>query len=269
MILVHVTTHWFRRLLTKRMHVEESAAVAVSKGIYYFLAAIVLYYALFAVQIPLTVFTFLGGALAIGVGFGAQNLINNFISGLILLVERPIKIGDIVEVDAQGGRIVNIGARCSQLHTFNGFDVLIPNSQFLEHKVINWTHADAKIRFSVSVGVEYGSPTRDVSQMIMEAVTEHGRVLEDPVPVVLFKEFADNSLVFEAYFWVDMATGVDPRVVQSDLRHRISYLFAQAGIGIPFPQRTVHFSSDQPVAIRVLQDEPPAAEAQPEDNSDA
>ncbi|GMV99294.1 MAG: hypothetical protein AMXMBFR84_04330 [Candidatus Hydrogenedentota bacterium] len=258
MVVVHFLTRWIRRLLIERMHVEEGAAIGISKGFYYLLIVIVVYYALFVVQIPLTVFTFLGGALAIGVGFGAQNLINNFISGLILLVERPIKIHDIVDVDGHNGRIVNVGARCSQMRTFTGVDVLIPNSHFLEKNVVNWTHSDTRVRFSISIGVEYGSPTRDVGQLIMDAVKEHGRIQEDPAPVVLFRDFGDNALIFEAFFWVDLATGVDPRVVQSDLRHRISYMLSEANIGIPFPQSSVHLSTEKPLRVEVVS---PVAEA--------
>src|SRR4029079_13795478 len=125
-----------RRALRARPHIDPNATAAFERVVHYGLLALVVLGALYTVNIPLTIFTFFGGALAIGVGFGAQNLINNFISGLILMVERPIKIGDIVEIDGQRGRVVEIGARCSRVYLFTGIDILVPNSVFLEKSVV-------------------------------------------------------------------------------------------------------------------------------------
>jgi len=241
-----------RRFVMSRFHADAGVASQVQKGVFYFLAVLVVFVALTTVEIPLTVFAYLGGALAIGVGFGAQNLINNFISGLILLMERPIKVGDIVDVDGIRGRVVNIGSRCSQVRRFDGIDMLVPNSSFLEKNVTNWTLSDLVIRFSVSVGVAYGSPIREVSHLMRKAVEEHGKVLKEPEPVIVFEEFGDNALVFTAYFWLEITTMMDQRVVASDIRFRIDKLFREAGICIAFPQRDVHLDSQRPVQIELV-----------------
>ena len=247
-----------RKMAIDRFHAEESFAASLEKGLYYALAIAVVLFALNAVEIPLTVFAFFGGALAIGVGFGAQTLINNFISGIIMLIERPIKVGDIVDVEGVRGRVVNIGSRCCQVRLFDGIDILVPNSIFLEQKVVNWTLSDSILRFSVSVGVAYGSPTRDVAQLIEKAVNEHGRVLKTPPPVILFEEFGDNSLKFTVNFWLEVGRPMDFRIVCSDIRFRIDRLFREAGITIAFPQRDVHVETMSPLRIALV--DPDAAE---------
>lgn len=237
---------------TERFKAEESVAVPIEKALFYVMVVIIVLLALKTVRIPVTIFAYLGGAIAIGIGFGAQNLINNFISGLIMLLERPIKVGDIVELDGVRGRVVNIGSRCSQVKRFDGIDILVPNSAFLEKNVTNWTLSDPVVRFSVSVGVAYGSPTREVSTLIERAVTEHGKVLKRPEPVVVFEDFGDSALVFSVYFWLELTTMMDQRVVCSDIRFRIDKLFREAGISIAFPQRDLHIDSIRPVQVEIV-----------------
>ncbi|HOE67028.1 MAG TPA: mechanosensitive ion channel [Candidatus Hydrogenedentes bacterium] len=238
-----------KRVAETRFRVDENVAATVEKMVYYALVALVTLLALSAVRIPLTVFTFLGGALAIGVGFGAQNLINNFISGLILLFERPIKIGDIVEIDGQTGRIINIGARCSQLRLFNGVDILVPNSVFLEKNVVNWTLAEPLRRFSITLGVSYGSPIEEVRRLMRHATENHPSVLKQPAPVVVFKDFGDSALLFETFYWLPLDGVTDSRLVGSDIRAEIDRMFKEAGIVFPFPQRDVHLTTLTPLQV--------------------
>lgn len=252
--LTRVLTRVLRRALLARPHIDPNASAAIERLVHYALILAVVLFALNTVNIPLTVFTFFGGALAIGVGFGAQNLINNFISGLILMAERPIKIGDIVEIEGERGRITEIGARCSRLTLFTGIDILVPNSSFLEKSVTNWTHADTKIRLSLKVGVAYGSNTRDVTRLIAKAIDDHGKIQKHPAPNVLFTDFGDSALVFEAFFWIDLKEEVDGRVVCSDLRHMIDRAFREAGIVIDYPQQDVHIDTAKPVEVRILRD---------------
>lgn len=242
-----------RRVALAKLRIEESVAVPIEVGVFYTLIVLTVLFALSVVHIPLTVFAYLGGALAIGVGFGAQNLIGNFISGIIMLLERPIKIGDIVEVDGVFGIVRKIGARCSHLRRFDGIDMLVPNSSFLEKNVVNWTLSDRKVRFSISVGVAYGSPTREVERLILQAAEEHPRVLAEPAPVVVFENFADNALVFVCYFWIELFREVDSRTVCSDLRHRVNELLHAANITIAFPQRDVHLDVQRPVRVALVQ----------------
>lgn len=244
-----------RAFVVARFHAEEGFAASLEKGSYYALIVAVVLFALSLVEIPLTVFAFFGGALAIGIGFGAQNLMNNFISGIIMLIERPIKVGDIVDVEGVRGHVVNIGSRCCQVKLFDGVDILVPNSVFLEQKVVNWTLSDAVLRFSVSVGVAYGSPTRDVAQLIEKAVEDHGKILKMPAPLVIFENFGENALIFTVYFWLEVDRPMDYRVVCSDLRFRIDRLFREAGITIAFPQQDVHLDSLSPLKVSLVEPE--------------
>ncbi len=240
--------------LTKRLKWPKSKAAPFRKIAFGVMFICVLIFSFVTVNIPLAVFTFLGGALAIGLGFGAQHLINNFISSLILLFDRSIKVGDIVEVDGEGGRVMNIGMRNSRIHRFDGIDMLVPNSKFLQEKVTNWT-LDPKIRYSVSVGVAYGSPTRETERVIMKAIETHPMVLKDPPPTILLDQFGESSLVFTCYFWMELISNRDNRIAASEIRHVIIELLEKAGIAISFPQRDVHLDSSRPLEVKVLSSE--------------
>ena len=208
--------------------------------------------ALVTVRIPLTVFAFLGGALAIGVGFGAQNLINNFISGFILLAERPIRPGDIIEIENVRCRVETIGERCTRVRRFDGIEILIPNSQLLEQSVTNMTHSDERMRASIKVGVAYGSPTRHVQEVLAQIAVEHPLVLKEPKPMVIFESLGENALNFVLFFWVDLPAQPDWRMVASDLLHRICEIMAEEGIAIAFPQRDIHLDAARPIQVEVI-----------------
>lgn len=207
-------------------------------------------------RIPLTVFAFLGGALAIGVGFGTQTIIRNFISGLILLAERRIQIGDIIEVDGVTGTVTAVDLRSSTVLGFDGVETAVPNATLLENKVTNWTHSDKRVRRTVKVGVAYGSPLREVADILDECAKRHGVVLEDPPPVVVLEDFGADALVFALYFWVELRTGVSAMQVASDLRFMIAKRFAETGIEIAFPQRDVHLDASKPLRVEIAA--PPA-----------
>jgi len=241
-----------RWIVIRRFKKDESYANQVSKIFLLILFIGVLVFSLVSVNIPLAVFAFLGGALVIGVGFGAQHLINNFISGMILLFDRSITVGDIVEVDGQGGRVTAINMRSSHIKRFDGVELLVPNSQFLQHKVTNWTLSDKRMRYSIAVGVAYGSPTRKVSQVLLDTVEDHEMVLKDPPAAVLFDDFADNALTFTVYFWIELISVRDNRAIVSEIRHRISEALASAGIVIAFPQRDVHINAQSPIAVKII-----------------
>lgn len=253
--LAVVLGRFLRRILLLRGASETAAALG------YRLFNIVLVFVLFVValsmvNIPFTTFSFLGGALAIGIGFGAQNLVNNFISGVILLMERPIEIGHIIEVDGIRGTVRKIGARFSQIRRFDGVDLLVPNSLLLEQKVTNLTLEDQSLRVTIRVGVAYGTPTREASQRILEAAEEHGLVMKDPPPFVVFEEFGDSALVFTLFFWVALDASTSWLVIASDVRHMIDRTLREAGITISFPQRDVHVDVKGPVAV-TLEDKLP------------
>lgn len=241
-----------RRWMLKRYAGDESAALlwlrlaSIGMGI----GLVVL--ALITAHIPLTAFAFMGGALALGIGFGAQNILNNFISGMILLVEKPIKLGDIVEVDGIRGRVHDIGSRCCQVQRFDGIDMLIPNSVFLEQTVTNWTLSDQLLRFSVTVGIAYGSPVETAMRLVREAVTDHASVLKVPMPLVLLEDFGDNALLLRVDYWLDLNLQDNSRQVASEIRLGIDQRFAEHGIAIPFPQRDIHLDSSEPIRVEMV-----------------
>jgi small-conductance mechanosensitive channel len=255
LVLARVVTRFIGYRLSSAPRLDQTAATAVEKVLYYFALVILLLFALRAVNIPLTVFTVFGGAIAIGLGFGAQNLLNNFISGFILMIERPVKIGDLIEVENHFGIIEEIGSRCTRIRTAGNIHILVPNSSFLEKNIINWTLADLNIRSHISVGVVYGSDTRQVKQLLLKAAGEHGKVLKEPEPFVLFTDFGDNALIFEIYFWISIQRLMDRRVIESDLRFIINELFREAGIVIAFPQRDIHIDTTKPLDLRIAKDQ--------------
>ncbi len=193
--------------------------------------ALLVIYGLNTVRIPFTVFAFLGGALAIGVGFGTQTMLKNFISGVILIFERPFKVGDQVEIDGVVGRIRSIGLRASVIDHGNGIDTLIPNSDLLENQVTNWTFSNSLLRHSVLIAVDHGSPTREVAHCLLAVAADHGLVLDSPEPEVRFEEMSDKALLFRLLYWFDLKR-VSRDSLASDLRFMISKSLAEAGIAL-------------------------------------
>ena len=247
------------RILGRRLHdrfgINENSAAAFQSLSFYTMVVLFTLMGLRFVNVPLTMFTFLGGAIAIGVGFGSQNILNNFISGLILLAERPIRVGDLIQLESLYGTVEHIGARSTRVCTANNMEIIVPNSSFLENNVLNLTLGDNKVRTSVTVGLAYGSPTRDAARLLKRAAQEHGRVLKTPEPFVWFVEFGDNALNFELHFWVEVRNLSERKRVESDMRFKIDQLFREAGIVIAFPQRDVHLGLVRPLDIRLLNDD--------------
>jgi potassium efflux system protein len=244
---------WIRGLLL-RIHMKETTTAVIEKIINYIIVFLIVLFALRVVNIPLTLFTFLGGAVAIGVGFGAQNLINNFISGFIIMAEQPIKIGDLIEIEGSFAMVEEIGARCTRIRTGANVHILVPNSSFLEKNIINWTLSDKEVRAKVTIGVVYGSPVREAERIMLQVAEEHQRIRKVPKPFVLFNDFGDNALIFDLYFWIRMVRIMDRRIIESEIRFRIDELFREAGIVIAFPQRDVHLDTQRPLEFRMIKD---------------
>lgn len=234
---------WTIRLIVMRMRSKGVApdVVHLVRRILFILAFLALFITtLDLINVPITAFAFLSGAVAIGFGFGAQNIINNFISGWILMWERPIRIGDFLEVDGVKGNVETINTRSTRIRRTDGVHMMIPNSKLLENTVVNWTLVDNRSRTTVSVGVAYGSPCRLVASLIEQAVAEQQDVLKEPAPTVIFDEFGDNALMFVAYFWMNASVEGHLRMIRSNIRFRIEELFAENDICIAFPQRDIH-----------------------------
>ncbi len=195
--------------------------------------------------IPITAFAFATGAIAIGVGFGAQNIINNFISGWILIAERPIRINDFIEIDGNMGTVSEVGARSTLIHRTDGVHMLVPNSTLLETTVINWTLLDRNIRTSLRIGVAYGSNPMQVVELMKEAVSGVAEVLDTPPPEYVFEDFGDSALIFDVYFWSHVMGAKTLRSIRSDIRFRISEIFAANDVVIAFPQMDIHLHTQE------------------------
>lgn len=184
----------------------------------------------------------IAGALSVGIGFGLQTIANNFVSGLILLFERPIKVGDLIELDNTLGHVTHINVRRTEVLTFQNAEVMIPNADLISTSVINWTHTDSIGRIEITIGVAYGSDTALVKELLLDAAHSHPRVVRYPLADVLFLDFGESSLNFQLRCFTN---AIASRITTlSDIRFEIDRLFREAGIEIPFPQRTLHFASD-------------------------
>lgn len=249
---VRFVTMITRKRVYARIVKEPSNVATLQTLTYYVLLAFLTLFSLSIANIPLTVFTVLGGALAIGVGFGSQNIVNNFISGIILMFDRPMKVTDFVEIQGTFGQVQKIGFRSTQILSFGNRHLIFPNSNFLQNDFVNWTLLDRLVRFNVSVGVAYGSDVEKVTTLLKEAANEHPRVMKKEEPTVIFRDFGDNSLVFDLYFTIRIQQLADRRLVESELRYNIDRLFRENDVVISFPQRDVHLDNLSPIEVKMI-----------------
>lgn len=241
-----------QKTIVARGHIAEAQARTLRNWAMIFVGMLLAISTLSILKIPLTVFAFFGGALAIGFGFGTQTLIKNFISGIIVLAERKVRVGDILDVDGIVGSVTEINTRSSVIRSADEVETMIPNSLFLENRVTNWTLTNARVRRSIKVGVAYGTSPQKVMDILTQAAARHGLICKEPAPYAVFEDFGDNALVFSVYYWIDISAGANATVIASDLRLLIEKHFTEAGIGVPFPQREMHLSTDTPIEIRML-----------------
>ena len=243
LLLGFILTKTLIKMITKRLVAKKTDPniIHLLQRIFYVIAiAIMLVTTLDLINVPITAFAFLSGAVAIGFGFGAQNIINNFISGWILMWERPIRIGDFLEVESAKGIVEQINTRSTRIRRVDGVHLLIPNSKLLENTVVNWTLVDNIVRSSVKVGVAYGSPAKKVAELILQATTDQKTVISTPMPYVIFDDFGDNALAFEVIFWLDSTSEGGLRMMRSNIRFRLDELFEEHNIVVAFPQRDLH-----------------------------
>lgn len=230
----------FGRIYAQR-GLEKGVQYALHRLLHYAVMGIGLFLALDNLGVSMTALAGLGAILAVGIGFGLQNIAQNFVSGLILLLERPVKQGDFVEVGDTTGTVRAIHARATVVTTLDGVDILVPNGLFITEPVVNETFGNRRIRVRIEVGVAYGSDTQLVREALERVAAAHALVLQEPPPTVLFTEFGESSLDFSLLAWIP-----DPLAkpqITSDLRFAIDREFREAGIEIPFPQRDLHLRS--------------------------
>lgn len=245
-----IISRWVAAKLLNRFGLNKSGVAPLQSISFYLLLASFTMLSLNVLNVPMTVFSFLGGALAIGAGFGSQNIVNNFISGLILLAERPIRVGDVIQLEGMTGTVTQIGARSTKIATGANHEIIVPNSKLLETSVVNWTLSDDTICCAVSIGAAYGSPTREVERLLKTAAQQHEKILQDPPPEVIFSDFGADALMFELRFWLHLRQ-TRKIEVESDLRFAIDELFADRGLVIAYPQRDVHLNVMRPVEVRL------------------
>ena len=186
----------------------------------------------------ITVLLFGSTALLVGIGLGFQNIFKDLISGIFLLFEGTIKVGDIIEADGEVGKVIEINLRSSEILTRDEVTIIIPNSKFVVEKVVNWSHDEERVRFEVNVSVAYGSDVEEVFACLEEAMSEHVEILDKPKPFVRFTNFGESALQFEMIFWSKDMFGIEN--VKSDLRRIVYKKLSENGLAIPFPQRDIH-----------------------------
>ena len=226
-----------------RLKLPRGVPGAISSLTTYSILTLGILVALFGLGLDLSKLTILVGALGVGIGFGMQDLVNNFISGLILIFERPIQVGDAVSVADISGRVQSIGIRSSIIRNWSGADVIVPNGHLISNKLTNWTMTDQLRRIEIKVGVMYGSDVNKVMEILLNCAKENQKILSRPAPYVLFNDFAESYLEFELRCWTSNYT--EWLEIRSDLRVTINNLFEKEGIVIPFPQRDLHIITDR------------------------
>lgn len=211
--------------------------------------------ALHIAGIPLTAFTVLGGALAIGVGFASQNILSNFISGIIMMIERPIRVGDRIQIEGVEGRVTEIGTRSTKVRTVENKHWIVPNSAFLEQNVLNWTLVDSVVRMEISVGVAHRSDVQLVRRVAQQVLAAHEVAEKVPAPRVVFESFGDSSLNFKLQYWFNIDRMSAPTEANSELRFALDKALREANIEVAYPQRDIHVRPGVPLDIRMLKDE--------------
>src|SRR5271165_1953894 len=240
-----------REELLKRLHLKRGIPELISTTVHYLLLLLVFLFAVNAGGVALNKFTVLTGALGVGVGFGLQNIINNFVSGLILQFERPIRIGDVVEVQTGlTGTVTRIGIRSSTVQTWQGAEIIIPNASFISGNVTNWTLSESRRRLDLPVGVAYGTDAKLVKELLERPAIQHPDVLTSPEPEAFFMGFGDSALNFELRFWVMQESNTVK--VKSEVALEVMRLLDDAGIEIPFPQRDLRLRSVDAEAAAAL-----------------
>ena len=232
-------------------HINPSAKVLITKSIkivFIFIATLI---ALNSIGIKLTTFAVFSGAIGVGIGFGLQKSVSNFISGIILLLDRSIKPGDVIEINDTYGWIKSMKARYITVVTINGREILIPNEDLITQKVINWSYSDKNIRINVGVGVSYNADIDKAMELIIKAARSIKRIQAKPEPMAFLKGFGSSSVDLEVHFWIsDPETGLEN--IKSEVRKKIWHLFKENEVEIPFPQQDLHLKDLPPNLLNYI-----------------
>lgn len=237
-------SRWIERFIHKTLlykDIDPGIKGSIERFSRYLILVLGVLISLSSIGINITSLTVFGGIVGVGIGFGLQNITQNFMSGIIILLERPIKKGDIVQVGDTSGRVLDIKARSTLILTRDDVVMIVPNSDFITKQVVNDSFSGDKLRLHVDVGVAYGSDVDVVTKVLMDVATEHEKVLKSPPPTVVLHDFADSAMVFTLRIWTSELWFYD--LLLSELRYEIVRKFHKNGVTIPFPQRDLHIRS--------------------------
>jgi small-conductance mechanosensitive channel len=243
----------FNRLLAQS-GLDRSLQYAIAQVVSNIVLVVGIFIVLENTGIHLAALTVFAGAVGVGVGFGLQNIASNFISGLVILAERPITIGDRVEVAGIVGRVQQIRARSTVILTSDNIAMIVPNTKFIDSPVRNWHYGDERVRFRLPIGVAYGSDVNKVREALIAAAREHSATLSDPEPTAYLEKFGDSTIDFELVAWTQEMS-YQPRRYRSDLNYLIYKHLTAAGIEIPYPQRDLHIKSGTLKVENVIENE--------------
>jgi small-conductance mechanosensitive channel len=238
LVILKLIKRIFQKFIEKKA-LDRSASWSIFQIIKYFVWVIVSILILESLGMEISILLASIAALLVGVGLGIQQLFNDLASGIILLIERKLRIDDVIQLeDGEVGKVTNIGLRTSDIKTRDDIIMIVPNSKFVNDKIINWSHIDENTRFHINVGVAYGSDVNVVRDCLIKTAKTHGQVSKSPEPFVRFNDFGDSSLDFQLFFWVETSFIVER--IKSDIRFLIYKEFHDNGVSIPFPQRDLH-----------------------------
>jgi len=244
-LLVYLSSklrRWIVRSLLSKRSPDIGVRQAIATIIHYIVVFIGLVIIFETTGIDLSSLALVVGGLGLGIGFGLQNIANDLVSGLVILFERPVKVGDRIQVGDTTGDIIRVGPRATTLKTNDNIAIIIPNSEFTSSRVINWSHSDRMVRLQIPVGVSYRSDPEFVRSLLLQVVGTHEGVLKKPEPGVMFNEFGESSLKFTLRVWTSTLITI-PIILRSDLNFAIRSTFMEHGVEIPFPQRDLHLRS--------------------------
>jgi small-conductance mechanosensitive channel len=233
---------WIIRQILMKSRLDLGLRETTGTIVQYVLIVIGLLIIFQSMGIDFTTLNILAGTIGVGLGFGLQNIVNNFVSGLIILFERPIQVGDRIEVGVIEGDVIKIGARSTTVLTNDNIAIIVPNSRFITESIVNWSHKESKVRFRVPVAVAYDSDVRKVERLLLDVALENPDIIDEPAPVVRFMEFMDSSLKFELRAWSTTLVHRKGKLISS-INFAIFQKFRESGIEMPYPQRDLHIRS--------------------------
>lgn len=235
-------TTYSERKIKKIPVLTMSIKVLLIKIFKFLIFTVVILITISSLGIDLTALTFIGGAVGVGVGFGMKTVISNFISGIVILIDKSVKPGDIIEIEDVYGEIKSISLRYTSLLTLGGKEYIIPNEDLITEKVINWSYSDSLVRNTISVGVSYDSDVEKALELMEKSIKDIDRIIDKPAPKIFLKEFGESSVILEIRYWIN-----DPEHGMADIKNQINKniwsLFKENGIVIPYPQQDIHFKS--------------------------